>query len=239
VRHYKPIGTVSVKNLFRYSVAVKPSSQAGEFLSQTDKTDDKSLCVLKAASRVFLEHGFSAATTDMIQRAAGVSKATVYSRYRTKEALFAAVIDYQCSHFTDRVQQIEVTPGNIRKVLLEIGHTYLSLLLSTEALALFRTVIEVADRFPRLAHSFYSSGPGTMTRILAAHLETAASAGEIDVQVIGLEPAATLFMSMLRGEAQLIALTHPDSQASEVQVEQWVNQAVTTFLRAYGTAETH
>lgn len=203
-------------------------------MTQTENTDDKSLRVLKAASRVFLEHGFSAATTDMIQRAAGVSKATLYSRYRKKEALFAAVIDYQCSHFTDRVQQIEVNPGNIRKVLLEIGHTYLSLLLSADALALYRVVVEVADRFPHLAHSFYNSGPGAMARILATHMETAASTGEIDVQVIGLEPAATLFMSMLRGEAQLIALTHPESQASQVQIEQWVNQAVTTFLRAYG-----
>ena len=217
----------------------EPFSQAGDPLNQTDHPDDKSLRVLNAASRVFLEHGFNAATTDMIQRAAGVSKATVYSRYPNKEALFAAVIENQCNRFTRQVQQIEVTPDNIRRVLQEIGHTYLSLLLSSEALALYRVVVAVADRFPHLAHTFYSSGPGAMTRILAAHLEKAASAGEIDVQAVGLEPAATLFMSMLRGEAQLIALTHPDSRASDVQIEQWVNQAVTTFLRAYGTAETH
>lgn len=203
-------------------------------MSQTDSTDNKSLRVLQAASRVFLEHGFNAATTDMIQRAAGVSKATLYSRYPNKEALFAAVIENQCSRFTRQVQQIEVTPGNIRKVLQEIGHTYLSLLLSTEALALYRVVVAEADRFPHLAHTFYRSGPGTMTRILAAHLEKAAAAGEIDVQAIGLEAAATLFMSMLRGEGQLIALTHPESQASQVQIGQWVSQAVTTFLRAYG-----
>lgn len=203
-------------------------------MSQTGSTDDKSFRVLQAASRVFLEHGFNAATTDMIQRAAGVSKATLYSRYPNKEALFAAVIENQCSRFTRQVQQIEVTPGNIRKVLQEIGHTYLSLLLSAEALALYRVVVAEADRFPHLAHTFYRSGPGTMTRILAAHLEKAAAAGEIDVQAIGLEAAATLFMSMLRGEGQLIALTHPESQASQVQIGQWVSQAVTTFLRAYG-----
>jgi AcrR family transcriptional regulator len=40
---------------------------------------------------VFLANGFSAATTDMIQQAAGVSKSTVYSHYPNKEALFAAV----------------------------------------------------------------------------------------------------------------------------------------------------
>lgn len=92
-----------------------------------------------------------------------------------------------------------------------------------------------AVKFPHLARSFYLSGPGTMAKILAGHLEKAAAAGEIDVQAIGLDSAANLFMGMLRGEGQLIALTHPESRASDVQVDQWVNSAVTTFLRAYGT----
>lgn len=233
---YKPIGTVYVKCRLRYSGLLVLIHRCMP-LAQTNNTDDKTLCILQAASRVFLEHGFNAATTDMIQRTAGVSKATVYSRYPNKEALFAAVIENQCSHFTQQVQQIEVTPGNIRKVLLEIGRTYLSLLLSYESLALFRVVVAVADKFPHLARTFYTSGPGTMTKVLAAHLEKAAAAGEIDVQAIGLEAAATLFTGMLRGEAQLIALTHPESQASEAQIDQWVSQAVTTFLRAYGGEE--
>ncbi|WP_412770482.1 helix-turn-helix domain-containing protein [Ralstonia solanacearum] len=46
---------------------------------------DKEASVLKAATEVFLAHGFSAATTDMIQRRAGVSKATMYGRFPNKE----------------------------------------------------------------------------------------------------------------------------------------------------------
>src|SRR3546814_6513872 len=44
----------------------------------------KALTVLRAARNVFLTHGFSAATTDMIQREAGVSKSTVYA-HRSEE----------------------------------------------------------------------------------------------------------------------------------------------------------
>ena len=77
-----------------------------------------------------------------------------------------------------------------------------------------------------------------MKQILMRHLEQAVAAGEIQVQAVGLESAAILFMSMLRGEGQLIALTHPQSQASDVQIDQWVNNAVTTFLRAYGASDT-
>jgi AcrR family transcriptional regulator len=39
----------------------------------------KEAVVLKAAAPVFLTHGFSAAISDMIQREAGVSKATMYA----------------------------------------------------------------------------------------------------------------------------------------------------------------
>src|SRR3546814_1070545 len=45
----------------------------------------KALTVLRAARNIFLTHGFSAATTDMIQREAGVSKSTVYAHYANKE----------------------------------------------------------------------------------------------------------------------------------------------------------
>src|SRR3546814_9810578 len=46
----------------------------------------KALTVLRAARTVFLTHGFSAATTDMIQREAGVSKSTVYAHYEIGRA---------------------------------------------------------------------------------------------------------------------------------------------------------
>ncbi|MAK89958.1 MAG: TetR family transcriptional regulator [Oleibacter sp.] len=204
-------------------------------MSKLPQPDNKSLSVLHAATEVFLQHGFSAATTDMIQRAAGVSKATVYSRYANKEALFAAVVEDKCATFAQCVKQLEVKPGNIRKVLEDIGHTYLTILLSEEALAIHRVVLAEAAKFPHLAHGFYQAGPATMNTIVTGLLEVAADAGEINVQSVGLEAAASLFMDMVRGEPQLIALTHPGSQASKVQINQWVTRAVDTFLKAYST----
>lgn len=46
-------------------------------MSKPDIQFDKSVAILDAATTVFLTHGFSAATTDMIQREAGVSKKTM------------------------------------------------------------------------------------------------------------------------------------------------------------------
>ncbi|TBU87548.1 TetR/AcrR family transcriptional regulator [Phytopseudomonas dryadis] len=194
---------------------------------------DKSLPVLKAAASVFLAHGFSAATTDMIQRAAKVSKATVYACFPTKEALFAAVIERECAAMAETLRTLETAPGDVSRTLTELGLAYLRIVLSPTGLALFRVVVAEAPRFPELARRFYLAGPKVIARMIAERLEVAAQADEIDVQAVGLEAAASLFVSLLRGEGQLECLTHPDAYPSAEQLDRWVRRAVTTFLAAF------
>ncbi|MDB9680909.1 TetR/AcrR family transcriptional regulator, partial [Acinetobacter baumannii] len=47
-------------------------------MSDCTKTNEKDQKILDAATKFFLIHGFSGTTTDMIQKEAGVSKATMY-----------------------------------------------------------------------------------------------------------------------------------------------------------------
>lgn len=47
-------------------------------------TSSKQELILNAASTIFLTHGFSAATTDMIQREAGVSKKLYMHAFQVK-----------------------------------------------------------------------------------------------------------------------------------------------------------
>lgn len=194
----------------------------------------KAQTVLCAARTVFFNHGFSAATTDMIQREAKVSKSTVYAHYATKEALFIAVIEAQCAAFTSLVPDIEFRPGRLRETLTELGRAYLLILLSPMGLALFRVVIAEAARFPALARTFYLAGPAVIAKKVALHLAQAMAAGEVDLGELGREAAASQFSNLVRSEPQLQCLTHPDAAPSAAQVDLWVEAAVTTFMRAYG-----
>lgn len=196
---------------------------------------DKSLPVLQAAATVFLAHGFSAATTDMIQREAKVSKATLYACFPTKEAMFAAVIEQECAVMTETVRAIKMAPGDISKTLTDLGLSYLKIVLSPTGLALFRVVVADAVRFPDLARTFYLAGPKVISKMLAERIEVAARAGEINVQAVGIDDAAALFVSLLRGEGQLECLTHPGAHPSTEQLDRWVRVAVTTFLAAFGS----
>lgn len=190
--------------------------------------------ILEAARGLFLAHGFSGATTDMIQRKAGVSKATVYACYPNKEALFEAVIAQACAELMARFDAIVPVPGQIEATLTNIGRTYLDIALSPTGLALYRTVVAEAPRFPHLARTFFLAAPRVSAARVADQLMRAASSGELDLQSIGVEAGATVFIGLLRGEAQMECLTHPDAQPSAARVDEWVRLAVITFLRAYG-----
>ncbi|MGB7391741.1 TetR/AcrR family transcriptional regulator [Marinomonas sp.] len=204
--------------------------------NQQPAQDPKAQLVLEAATKIFLQHGFSAATTDMIQKEAGVSKATVYNRYPNKEALFFAVIQNGCSNTISQLKAIQPLSDKIENILFEFGNTYLSVTLSSNSLALYRTVTAEALRFPQIANAFYNAGPKSTIAIVSEYLVQAADKNEINIQSIGVEPAAALFISMLRGEGHMIGVMFPDAVPSKVQVEAWTNCAVQTFMKAFGVS---
>ena len=194
---------------------------------------DKALVVLDAASRVFLEHGFSAATTDMIQREAGVSKSTVYAHYPNKDALFVAVIERECLNMTEHFRAMEPRETTLHTRFTELGMAYLQIVLSPKGLALFRVAAAESPRFPAVGQRFHATGPKVVNEVMAKHVARAVEQGELNVQAVGVDAAATLFVSLLRGEGHMECIAYPDSLPSAARLEQWVRLAVTTFLLAF------
>lgn len=191
--------------------------------------------MLRAARTVFLAHGFSAATTDMIQRQAGVSKSTVYEHYANKEALFAAVIESECAASMANVRNVgSRAAGGLRETLTALARAYIEVVLSPGGLALYRVAVGEAPRFPDLARTFYQAGPRVIRAMVAEHLAIAAASGEIDVSTLGVDTAAGVFVALVRGDAYIQYLTHPEAKPTDAQLDEWVELAVATFLRAYG-----
>ncbi|WP_321839345.1 TetR/AcrR family transcriptional regulator [Paraburkholderia bannensis] len=199
----------------------------------TTPTPSRADIVLNAARSVFLAHGFSAATTDMIQREARVSKSTVYASWPTKEALFAAVIQRECGQFANSLRHMEFESDDITRSLTTLARAYLTLIVSPMGLALFRVIVAETPRFPELGRTFYAAGPEVVASIVGQFLERAAARGQIDVQAVGYTSAANLFISIVRGEAQLECLTHPNARPSDAQIDRWVEAAVHTFVSAF------
>nr|WP_312326270.1 TetR/AcrR family transcriptional regulator [Acinetobacter oleivorans] len=199
-------------------------------MSVSTKANEKDQKILDAATKFFLIHGFSGTTTDMIQKEAGVSKATMYGCYKNKEAMFAAVIERQCRNMQEQIILVETKAENLRSALTEIGKTYLCFILSHSGLAFFRVCIAEAVRFPELSEKFFQVGPQRLANIIAGYLEKSQKNNEIELNS-SADIAANIFLALLRSDAHLKCLTHPNYTISDSEISTWVEYAVDLFMK--------
>ena len=115
--------------------------------------------ILEAASRVFYHSGFAVASMDQIARAAGVSKATLYSHFVNKTALFQAAVQAASERFVLEMKLDALQKLPIEEALVALGSYYLHFMLKAENLAVVRAVIAETIQQPELGRQFYESGP--------------------------------------------------------------------------------
>jgi len=130
--------------------------------------------LLAAACEAFREEGYQV-SIDRIAARAQVARQTLYNHFHSKDALFGEVVRHS-------IQSVLVTldgDGDVRATLLAFGDAYRTRLLSPEGLAIFRTMVAEAPRFPELAKQFFRQGPHTTRKRLAKYLAQAMEAGEL------------------------------------------------------------
>ncbi len=74
--------------------------------------------ILAAAGRIFADSGLAGARTEAIAAAVGVNKALLYYYFKSKDRLYAAVIEEQFQEFNRRALEVLAAPGPARGVLL-------------------------------------------------------------------------------------------------------------------------
>jgi TetR/AcrR family transcriptional repressor of mexJK operon len=195
---------------------------------------EKAESILAAARRMFLASGFGAVSMDAIAREAGASKATLYAYFASKEELFGAVVAHEGQRYFRGFSVHELDPAKVEASLGEIGESFLKLVLSPDAIAVYRITIAEAVRFPQLGEIFWRSGPERTRVQIEAFLRRAGEAGALSVPDPRL--AAEQFIALLRGDAHLRQLLRLDGDAAAMNLTVAARSAVATFLRAFGKA---
>ncbi|MCH7551379.1 MAG: TetR/AcrR family transcriptional regulator [Proteobacteria bacterium] len=191
----------------------------------------KHLLIVEAATRVFLDFGYGAASMDAIAAEAGVSKQTVYSHFGAKEALFEAIIEVKCDELM-APGSLKLVPGQDHaETLAGVARRFLTTVLADPNSALFRVVIAESVRFPELAEAFYRAGPTTATETLAGYL--AELGGQGVLAIADATASAKLFFAMLRGDLYMRRLLGLTPEPPAADIEAVVDEAVTAFLAAY------
>lgn len=186
--------------------------------------------ILDAATEVFVENGYGAATIDLVVSRAGASKATVYSFFGGKEGLFTAIIEERAERILAALPHVGIDHVDVRSTLTEIGRRYMGVAMSPDAIGLYRLILAEGLRFPELARTFYRIGPERVSERVASLLRAWRMQRLITVDDAYL--TAVQFLDAVRGELHLraVAGVPPDDLADAI--ERNVDHAVDIFWNA-------
>lgn len=127
--------------------------------------------VLEGARTIFLRDGFEGASVDDIARAAGVSKATLYSYFPDKRLLFLEVAKAECLRQSEEAVALITADLAPRAVLTLAATRIVAFVLSDFGIRTYRICVAEADRFPssgtnstRAARRSSGSGSWTISR---------------------------------------------------------------------------
>ena len=187
--------------------------------------------ILDAATTLFIAQGYGAVSMDAIARSAGVSKATLYAHFGSKDQLFATIITEACQAKFNWGGVLAEDGQDLRAALTVLGRRILGFFLEEGTLAIFRVVVAESVRFPELGRAFYESGPATGRRLLAVWLAEQAEAGRLRVPNPPL--AAEQLVALLRAGLYFRAALGVPPAPTPAEIDATVAAAIDTFLAAY------
>ena len=186
--------------------------------------------ILTIATELFLEKGFSAAsTTELLQRTGG-SKSTVYSYFGDKAGLFSAVVDELLVDSVSLLDSLDLAELGVREALIKIADQYLKVVLSDRYIGLMRIVVAEVNRFPEIGTAFYERGPGLSYSKFKSFLNERIASKELKLD--DTTRATDLFFGTLLHRELLVRIYGVKTTALRNRIG--VAEAVTEeFLRHY------
>ncbi len=194
------------------------------------RSREKHQQIFQAAARLFADQGYEGTSMDQIAEAAGVSKQTVYSHFGDKEGLFVASIRQKCI-LNSLDTQLFNSQLPIRDTLLKLSHHFSELLLSDEAVRMYRLCVTGAEQYPQVSRMYFQAGPQNLVDMLTDYLQTKADKGELAVE--NAAHAAWQFLLMLKGDAYYRAVLGLEPEQAQQQLAGYLHSCVDMFLRAY------
>lgn len=206
----------------------------GEIAAKTATGDGKTTAIVDAAQQTFLTKGFDASSMDEIALKAGVSKRTVYNRFRSKEELFGAAIEESCRRLVPvNTDEIEASLPP-RDFIIELSRQFVTGIMEPDAVSLRRIAAFEAERTPSIGRSYLEHGPKMMVDLCAPILERIAARGvlNIDDPVDALWRLGALITEPLHTKV-LLGARPDDMQAA---VNRQVEAGVNAFFKIYASA---
>lgn len=191
--------------------------------------------VLAGAREIFLRDGFEGASVDDIAKAAGVSKATLYSYFSDKRQLFKDVVQAECERMSTEVVSKIDDSMPVRDALMMGATALTGFLVSEFAQRIFRICVAERERFPELGQAYYAAGPANGHAQLVEHLEKSVAKGELVIDDVDM--AAYQFSELCKTRHFNLACFGVQTEFSQEDIQEVAAATVDMFMRSYGARD--
>lgn len=182
--------------------------------------------LIQAAREAFMAEGYRA-SVDGIAARAGVAKQTLYNHFPSKDDLFSESAGLVSEAIA---VSLDCQTDDVRATLIRFSTTFRQKVHGAEGLAMFRTLMAEAARFPSLALAYLAKGPEQTTARLAVFLGRAMAAGHLRQDDSRF--AAEMLLGMLNNIDHFRRISG-NTRLPEPQEKSRIEQIVDCFLRAY------
>jgi TetR/AcrR family transcriptional repressor of mexJK operon len=194
--------------------------------------------IIRAATEVFVRHGYLGATTDEVAARASVSKQTLYKHFPDKKHLFAEVIldtaVQVVDGLSDAVASTLQDAQDVRKALRDLADGFLRGLLQPDVVRLRRLIIAEADRFPEIGRAWYERGFERILPVLGDAMRGLADRGllhNLNDPTLAAYQFAGLVMYHPMNQ---VMFAGTDALPPADKLNRIADSAVDVFLAAYG-----
>ncbi|NIY73220.1 TetR/AcrR family transcriptional regulator [Marivivens donghaensis] len=188
--------------------------------------------VIEGAREVFLRDGFDGASVDDIAKAAGVSKATLYSYFPDKRLLFMEVARIECQVQAENISSRVDLKLSLPDMLNFAAREFIEILTRPFNRRMYRMCVAEAERFPAVGEQFYTCGPSNGRMKIGKFLKKYVERGELAIEDIDL--AADQFEMLCKADIVDRGLFLNQSEFTDAEKKRVADGAVEMFLARYG-----
>lgn len=183
--------------------------------------------LLDHALDLFLDKGFEQATIEAIAAAVGMTKRTVYARYKDKAALFLATVQRAIERMVVPEAVLQALESHdLEEMLVSIARLRVAQVTTPAGLKLQRIINTESYRFPEIFMMSYEQGARPVIQFLARRLLRETMAGSLSVA--NADMAANVFISMVvSGPVRLLVA---GQRLTQKQIDERQQFAVRLFL---------
>ena len=187
--------------------------------------------LIEHATEMFMEMGYEKASMNNLVKRSGSSKSTIYKHFRSRQALFIAVIDEKLRDHLAPIENLDLTTLSIEEGLKLIGRTGIKVITSKDHINLCRIIYAEAERIPYVGKVYYEHGPKRGLGGVAKYLKLMVEKGKI--KCANTELAAQYFWGMILHKPMLERYCGIKGPLTNREQKNYIDEVVDSFISSF------